>query len=62
LEFNLDNTYLRDVRMRHAITHAIDRQGITDEVWYGFGKPAIGPVPSTGARSSMPQCHAIRSI
>ncbi len=48
LEFNLDNPYLRDVRVRHAIAHAVDRRTVADVVWYGFGKPAISPVPSTG--------------
>jgi peptide/nickel transport system substrate-binding protein len=47
LELNLDNKYLRDIRVRHAIAHAIDRKGVADVVWFGFAKPAISPIPST---------------
>ncbi|CAH1660880.1 Peptide/nickel transport system substrate-binding protein [Hyphomicrobiales bacterium] len=46
LDLNLSNPVLADVRVRRAIAHAINRQGLIDTVWYGFGKPAISPVPS----------------
>ena len=46
-DLNVDNPQLKDVRVRRAIAHAIDRQAIARIVWYGFGKPAISPVPST---------------
>ncbi len=46
LEFNLKNKYLQDKRVRHAIAHAIDQNLVVKTVWYGFGKPATGPVPS----------------
>lgn len=46
LEFNLRNKYLSDKRVRHAIAHAIDRQGVVDTVVFGYGKPATSPVPS----------------
>lgn len=48
LEFNLDNPYLRDPRVRRAIAHAIHRDSIAEVVWYGYGRPAISPVPSSG--------------
>lgn len=47
IEFNLRNKYTSDVRVRRAIGHAIDRQKLTDTVWYGIGKPATNVVPST---------------
>jgi peptide/nickel transport system substrate-binding protein len=47
IEFNLRNPLLRDPRVRQAIAHAIDRKGLVDTVWYGLGKPATGPIPST---------------
>ncbi|MFL7902039.1 ABC transporter substrate-binding protein [Azospirillum argentinense] len=47
LDLNLDNPYLKDVRVRRAIAHAIDRKAIATIVWFGFAKPAISPVPST---------------
>ncbi len=44
LEFNLDNRYLRDLRVRQAIAHAIDRKVIVDTVWYGYAIPAPSPI------------------
>lgn len=46
MEFNLRNPYLRDKKVRQAIAHAIDRDALVRNVWFGFGKPATGPVPS----------------
>lgn len=51
-DLNVDNQYLKDVRVRRAIAHAIDTKAVNNVVWYGFGKPAISPVPST-----LPQFH-----
>ena len=50
MEFNLRNPYLRDRKVRQAIAHAIDRDRLVREVWHGFGKAAIGPVPSVLSR------------
>ncbi|MEZ2410360.1 ABC transporter substrate-binding protein [Bosea sp. RCC_152_1] len=44
LVFNLDNPYLKDVRVRQAIAHAIDKKAYLDIVWYGYGDIANGPV------------------
>lgn len=44
MDFNLDNPILADVDVRHAIAHAIDRTWITDNVWYGLGKPGKTPL------------------
>lgn len=44
LVFNLDNPYLKDVRVRRAIAHAIDKKAYLDLVWYGYGDVANGPV------------------
>jgi peptide/nickel transport system substrate-binding protein len=46
MEFNLRNQYLKDRRVRQAIAHAIDRDLLVRNVWFGFGQPATGPVPS----------------
>lgn len=47
IEFNLRNPLFKDVRVRQAFAHAIDRNGLIKTVWYGLGKPATGPIPST---------------
>ena len=38
---------LGDVRVRQAISHAIDRNFIRDRLWFGIGKVATGPIAST---------------
>jgi peptide/nickel transport system substrate-binding protein len=43
LIFNLDNEYLKDVRVRRAIAHTIDLNIILNTVWYGYGH--ISPTP-----------------
>jgi len=44
LEFNLDLPKLRDVRVRRAVAHAIDRQFILKNVLYGNGLIDTGPI------------------
>ena len=46
LEFNLRNRFLQDKRVRQAVAHAIDSNVVVRTIWFGFGKPATGPVPS----------------
>ena len=41
---NLARAPLSDVRVRRAMAHAIDRQYIVDNVAFGMGVPATGPV------------------
>lgn len=42
MDFNLDNALFQDVRVRKAITSAIDRQGIVANVLKGVASPAYG--------------------
>jgi len=44
---NLQNRALADVRVRQAIAHAIDRDGINQAVYYGLATKALGPVIPT---------------
>ncbi|MET0314130.1 MAG: ABC transporter substrate-binding protein [Hansschlegelia sp.] len=46
-DFNVDNQYLKDVRVRRALAQAIDKAALAKVVWFGFGEPAASPVPST---------------
>jgi peptide/nickel transport system substrate-binding protein len=40
---SLNGTPYEDPRVRHAISHAIDRKAIVDKVLFGMGAPAAGP-------------------
>jgi peptide/nickel transport system substrate-binding protein len=44
LELNTRRTPLNKKEVRQAIAYAIDRKFIVDNVLYGFGKPATGPL------------------
>lgn len=33
-------------KVRQAINYAVDRKFVIDNVWFGFGKPAMGPISS----------------
>ncbi len=44
MDFNLQNPYLKDVRVRRAIAHALDNKWITDNIWFGFGRPGVSPL------------------
>ena len=46
-EFNLDRPAFKDVRVRRAFAHAIDRDFILKNAFYGFGTVATGPVPQS---------------
>lgn len=44
--YNLKNELFKDKRVRHALTHAINREEIVQYVLYGFGTVASGPFPN----------------
>jgi peptide/nickel transport system substrate-binding protein len=46
LEVNNRSKPLSDVRVRQAISLAIDRKRLVEVIWYGQGKPASGPIVS----------------
>jgi len=46
LEVNLRQKPVSDLRVREAISLAIDRKKLVDVIWYGLGKPARGPIVS----------------
>lgn len=50
LGFNLSHPFFKDVRVRRAVSMAIDRQSIIDGVLLGQGVPTVGPYkPGTWA-------------
>jgi peptide/nickel transport system substrate-binding protein len=44
---------LDNVKVRQAVSYAIDRQFIIDNVWFGFGKLATGPISSNFKASGL---------
>ena len=44
---------LDDVKVRQAIAYAIDRQFVIDNIWFGYGKPATGPMSSNFAPAGL---------
>lgn len=46
IEINTKRKPLDNPKVRQALAYAIDRQFIVDNMWYGFGKPATGPMHS----------------
>ncbi len=53
LELNEHRPPLDKKEVRQAIAYAIDRQFIADNVLYGYGKPATGPLSSVFAISGL---------
>ncbi len=46
VEINHRNEALKDLRVRQAIAHAIDRKFVLDTVFLGYGALATGPIPA----------------
>jgi peptide/nickel transport system substrate-binding protein len=43
-EFNLENPYLADIKVRHAIAHAVDKDFIVNTIYLGYATRLDGPV------------------
>jgi peptide/nickel transport system substrate-binding protein len=46
IELNTTRKPLDNQKVRQALSYAIDRKAIIDTVFFGFGKPATGPISS----------------
>jgi peptide/nickel transport system substrate-binding protein len=45
IAYNLHRPYLQDVRVRQAFTYALDRSGLLQRLYYGYGTLSSGPFP-----------------
>jgi peptide/nickel transport system substrate-binding protein len=62
MEINCVRPPLDDKRVRQAIAYAIDRKFITENIWYGFGKPAVGPISSVFSGAGLYTKEGVRSF
>jgi peptide/nickel transport system substrate-binding protein len=46
LDFNTTRPPFDDVKVRQAVALAMDRKFVLDNIWFGFGRPATGPISS----------------
>ena len=53
LDFNTKRAPFDKVKVRQAVSYAISRKFVIDNVWFGFGKPATGPISSNFAVTSL---------
>jgi peptide/nickel transport system substrate-binding protein len=53
LQFNVEQEPFDDPAVRRAIATAIDREFVIDNIWFGFGKPATGPIHSAFAATGL---------
>src|SRR3546814_1461137 len=53
LELNTTKPPFDNQKVRQAVAYAIDRKFIIDNIWFGFGKPATGPISSNFAASGL---------
>ncbi|MCL2896615.1 ABC transporter substrate-binding protein [Brenneria tiliae] len=44
IEFNLDNSYLKHLKVRQAIAHSINRDVLKNVVWYGYAVSSPTPI------------------
>jgi peptide/nickel transport system substrate-binding protein len=49
LDFNTKRAPFDNVKVRQAISYAVSRKFVIDNVWFTFGKPATGPISSNFA-------------
>lgn len=51
--FNTKKAPFDNVKVRQAISYAIDRRFVVDNIWFGFGQPTNGPISSNFAPNGL---------
>src|SRR6266542_3302950 len=49
LDFNTRRAPFANLKVRQAVSYAINRKAVIENVWFGWGKPATGPISSNFA-------------
>ena len=49
LDFNTRKAPFDNVKVRQAVSYAVNRKAVIESVWFGWGKPATGPISSNFA-------------
>jgi peptide/nickel transport system substrate-binding protein len=49
LDFNTKRPPFDSQKVRQAVSYAVSRKFVIDNIWFGFGKPATGPINSNFA-------------
>lgn len=52
-EMNTTKKPFDNVKVRQAVSYALDRKFVIDTLWFGYGKPATGPISSNFAASGL---------
>jgi peptide/nickel transport system substrate-binding protein len=60
LQFNVEKAPFDNQLVRQAIATAMDRQFVIDNVWFGFGEPATGPIHSAFAATGLYTTEGVR--
>jgi len=53
LDFNTKVKPFDDKRVRQAVAYSIDRKYVVENIWFGFARPATGPINSNFAASGL---------